>query len=59
MHAKPPVTGFPGVAPSIGLPVFLSTLAAIAVQIGFRCFHACFVPPGMSDGPNRAPSSPP
>ena len=59
VHANPPVTGFPGSAPSMGLPVFLSTLAAIAFHIGLRCCHACFVPPGMSDGPKRAPSSPP
>src|SRR3954464_14551421 len=59
VHGTPPATGRPGVAPSIGLPVFSSTFAAMAFQIGSRCFHESGSPPGMSDGPNRAPVSPP
>ena len=59
MQGTPPVTGLPGAAPSIGLPVFASTFAAIAVQIGSSSFHASLSPPGMSEGPKRAPSSPP
>ena len=36
-----------------------STLAAIAWKIGFTCGHAAGLPPGIIDGPLRAPSSPP
>jgi hypothetical protein len=36
-----------------------STSAAIEVRIGARRAHACSEPPGMIDGPLRAPSSPP
>jgi hypothetical protein len=43
----------------IGLPVLASTFAATAFQIGSSSFHAPSSPPGMSDGPKRAPSSPP
>jgi hypothetical protein len=31
----------------------------MASQIGLEVFHASSVPPGMSAGPKRAPSSPP
>jgi len=58
-HGTPPRTGLPGVAPASGLPVFASTFAAIASHTGFKISHASGLPPGMSDGPNRAPSSPP
>ncbi len=59
MQGTPPVTGLPGAAPGIGLPVFASTLAATASQMGFSSSQASNSPPGMSDGPKRAPSSPP
>ncbi len=36
-----------------------STLAATASQIGFNSSQAANSPPGISDGPKRAPSSPP
>ena len=58
-HEKPPTTGLPGLPPSIGSPVTESTLAAISRQIGSRLDHALRVPDGMSDGPKRAPVSPP
>ena len=45
--------------PRIGLPVCGSTLAAIAFHIGFDLSHAHGSPPGISEGPNLAPSSPP
>ena len=48
-----------GLAPISGFPVLGSTLAAIAVQIGSSSFQASIEPPGISDGPKRAPSSPP
>src|SRR5262245_5021233 len=53
------IIGLPGEAPVSGLPVFGLTLAAIASQIGLSRRHASGSPPGMSDGPKRAPSSPP
>ena len=59
MQLKPPSIGFPGAAPSIGLPVSESTLAAIAFHIGSISAQASIEPPGMSEGPKRAPSSPP
>src|SRR5438105_307232 len=59
VHGTPPLTGFPGDAPARGLPVFGSTLAATASQMGFNSCQAANSPPGMSDGPKRAPSSPP
>ena len=36
-----------------------STFAAMPCKIGFTKGHASFDPPGMMDGPVRAPSSPP
>src|SRR5271170_6903900 len=36
-----------------------STFAAIAWNISFTCGHAAGFPPGIIDGPNLAPSSPP
>ncbi len=40
-----------------GLPS--STFAAIAWRIGFTAGQAAAEPPGMSEGPKSAPSSPP
>ena len=59
VHGTPPSMGLPGAAPSSGLPVFASTLAAMAFQIGLRSFYDAGSPPGISEGPKRAPSSPP
>ena len=59
VQLKPPSTGLPASAPSSGLPVSGSTLAAMAFQIGSNCDHASRSPPGIKDGPKRAPSSPP
>ena len=36
-----------------------SFVAAIASSTGWSSVHESVEPPGMSDGPNRAPSSPP
>ena len=43
----------------MALPVSGSTLAAMASQMGLSDCQACLLPPGMSEGPKRAPSSPP
>src|SRR4051812_44055266 len=51
--------GLPGDAPVSGLPVLGSTLAEMDSQMGLRRAQALRSPPGMSDGPKRAPSSPP
>ena len=59
VQGTPPVTGLPGAAPGSGLPVFASTFAAIAVHTGSSSAHASRLPPGIRDGPKRAPSSPP
>jgi hypothetical protein len=59
VQGSPPVTGLPGAQSSSGLPVLGSTLAAMASQIGRRCSHEAGCPPGMSEGPKRAPTSPP
>ena len=58
-HEKPPTTGFPGLPPSIGSPVAGSTFAAMSRQIGSKLAQALRVPEGISDGPKRAPVSPP
>ena len=59
VQGTPPVTGLPGAAPGIGLPLAGSTFAAMAFQTGSRAAQASGRPPGISEGPNRAPSSPP
>src|SRR5436189_128194 len=51
--------GLPRAAPVSGRPVFASTFADTATQIGLMSSHDFGSPPGMSDGPNLAPSSPP
>ena len=43
----------------MGFPVVSSTFAAMASQMGLSSFHALCLPPGMREGPKRAPSSPP
>ncbi len=59
VQGTPPTAGLPGAAPASGLPVFGSTLAAIASQTGFSSSQAANSPPGIREGPKRAPSSPP
>ena len=51
--------GLPGVAPVSSTPVTASTLEATASQIGLSSAQAAASPPGIRDGPKRAPSSPP
>ena len=58
-QGTPPLIGLPGAPPVNSTPVVASTFAAIASQIGLSSAHAAGSPPGMSEGPKRAPSSPP
>ena len=58
-HGSPSVTGLPGSAVSIGLPVCGSTLAAMAFSMGATRFQAFSEPDGINEGPKRAPTSPP